>query len=353
MAYKRTIENLALEGGGVRGIAYTGALQVLEDCNIMSGIKNVAGTSVGAIVAAFMSIGMTSKEIQDALFQKNFSDFQDKHKLGELSRKYGWHSGNNFLNWLKFFIKQKTGNENTTFADLKQNCKEDSDTYKSLTVFATDLNEHKVVAFSSHHNDSNMLKVPIAEAVRASMSIPMFFDAWQFPAKIPNDHIYVDGGAMYNYPLTYFDVDTNNDNYHTYNPGGKYKINRKTIGLYLADLTGKIKTSEVHYGGFLQFKRFVEYGKGLTNSVLNAPYVDLMRHPADIYRTVFIDTFGMSPTNFSLEERCKCALIQSGIENTTNRLKEWRVINNDYEPPKPWNTACEEIIEKNPGETCF
>ena len=41
-------KNLVFEGGGVKGIAYAGALQVLETQNGMPDIKRVAGTSAGA-----------------------------------------------------------------------------------------------------------------------------------------------------------------------------------------------------------------------------------------------------------------------------------------------------------------
>ncbi len=42
-------KNLALEGGGVRGLAYAGALEVLEQKNILQHIEKVAGSSAGAI----------------------------------------------------------------------------------------------------------------------------------------------------------------------------------------------------------------------------------------------------------------------------------------------------------------
>ena len=48
-----TYKNLVLEGGGIRGIAYGGALNELQARNILPGINRVAGTSAGAIQAAF------------------------------------------------------------------------------------------------------------------------------------------------------------------------------------------------------------------------------------------------------------------------------------------------------------
>jgi NTE family protein len=44
--------------------------------------------------------------------------------------------------------------------------------------------------------------VPVAEAVRMSMSIPLFFAAVMF-----NGEVHVDGGAVWNYPIEIFDGD--------------------------------------------------------------------------------------------------------------------------------------------------
>ncbi len=43
--------NLVFEGGGVKGIAYVGAIKVLEEKGIMPNIVRVGGTSAGAINA--------------------------------------------------------------------------------------------------------------------------------------------------------------------------------------------------------------------------------------------------------------------------------------------------------------
>jgi NTE family protein len=58
-------KNLVFEGGGVKGIAYSGALQVLEQQNIMSDIKRVAGTSAGAITAALVALGANGKDVAE------------------------------------------------------------------------------------------------------------------------------------------------------------------------------------------------------------------------------------------------------------------------------------------------
>lgn len=53
-------KNLVLEGGGVRGIAYAGALQALEENHIVDSIPRVAGTSVGNIIVTLIAVGYTS-----------------------------------------------------------------------------------------------------------------------------------------------------------------------------------------------------------------------------------------------------------------------------------------------------
>ncbi len=50
-------KNLALEGGGVRGLAYSGALEVLENKGILKNIERVAGSSAGAIAGLMISLG--------------------------------------------------------------------------------------------------------------------------------------------------------------------------------------------------------------------------------------------------------------------------------------------------------
>lgn len=56
-------KNLVLEGGGVKGIAYVGALDVLIEKGIVSSIERVGGTSAGAINAILLGLGFTQSEV--------------------------------------------------------------------------------------------------------------------------------------------------------------------------------------------------------------------------------------------------------------------------------------------------
>ncbi len=75
MSYQ--FKNLVFEGGGVKGIAYVGAMQVLEEKGILPDIQRVGGTSAGAINATLVALGFTNTEQRSILKKLDFNDFMD------------------------------------------------------------------------------------------------------------------------------------------------------------------------------------------------------------------------------------------------------------------------------------
>ena len=74
---KPVYKNLALEGGGLRGIAYAGAFKALEENGTMQGIENIVGSSAGAIAGLMISIGYNADEIDSILMSQKFQKFND------------------------------------------------------------------------------------------------------------------------------------------------------------------------------------------------------------------------------------------------------------------------------------
>ena len=96
MAYH--FRNLVFEGGGVKGIAYVGALEVLDKEGILKDIKRVAGTSAGALVAVLIGLGYSAKELKDILWSINFQNFLDSswgviRNTKRFIEDYGWYKG--------------------------------------------------------------------------------------------------------------------------------------------------------------------------------------------------------------------------------------------------------------------
>lgn len=279
------IENLVFKGGGVLGIAYAGAIEVLEEKQILQQTKRVAGSSAGAITATLVSLGYTAAEITQIVNSTDFKSFEDGNEIVDtlhVFNKYGFYKGDAFLNWMQGYIKNKGFAIDATFGDFQnKGCKD-------LYVFASDLNIQGLKEFSSVQTPN----VPVAEAVRASMSIPLFFEAWQFSNNNPDDHIYVDGGMMYNYPITIFD-----------NNG---QPNQQTLGLFLSNLGTPLPPNNLQTG------QFVSYVKNLLDSVLNAQVVNFQHDITEENRSIVIDNLGISATNFKLTDDQKTALYNSG-----------------------------------------
>lgn len=206
--------NLVFEGGGVRGIAYGGALNVLEQRGLLRHVERVGGTSVGSITALLVALGYTASEMTTILADLKIQQFNDGRwffigGFHRMARHYGWYRGKRFEHWLETLIAHKTGNPNLTFAQLHQR---KGGIFKDLYVTGTDLTDQKMVVFSHEHTPD----LPLKTAVRVSMSVPLYFGAVfmddQFnvvrkPRKGQTYHILVDGGLTANYPLGLFDVD--------------------------------------------------------------------------------------------------------------------------------------------------
>ncbi|XP_021371581.1 uncharacterized protein LOC110462082 isoform X2 [Mizuhopecten yessoensis] len=160
-------ENLVFEGGGAEGAGFCGALKVIEDLGFMQNIKRFAGTSAGAITAALVAVGYTSKEVDEFLSQDLNTILLD-HKWGILSllpslrKDFGWNPGNRFSNWLGGVLAKIMGDPDVTFAQL----------YKKrgveLCVVVTNVSRMT----EEYCHPKTTPHMPIRTAVRMSMSIP-------------------------------------------------------------------------------------------------------------------------------------------------------------------------------------
>lgn len=73
----KEIKYLVLEGGGGKGFAFLGAIQVLEKLEVVQNIQGFGGASAGAITALLLSMGMGSRAIADFLNTTDFGAFFD------------------------------------------------------------------------------------------------------------------------------------------------------------------------------------------------------------------------------------------------------------------------------------
>src|SRR5512140_779648 len=201
------IKNLVFQGGGVKGIAYAGAIQVLQAKDQLRTVENVAGASAGAITAALLALGATADEIQSIVGSTDFASFMDGKGgvVGDtvrLVKYYGIHKGEEFEQWFRQQIRtitqRRTGTAqpDLTFAQLSALAAKEPARFHNLYVVATNLTRQIAEVFSAQTRPD----VPLWQAVRMSMSIPLFFEAFHF-----NGEVYADGGLSWNYPIDLFD----------------------------------------------------------------------------------------------------------------------------------------------------
>jgi NTE family protein len=241
--------------------------------------------------------------------------------------KYGLYSGDEILKFIHECYKASALelNENSTFKEFRKA------NGKDLIVFASNLNERNINEFSA-------LKTPdciVAEAIRASMSIPFFFKSWQFSNKIPNDHIYVDGGVMFNYPLSFFDKPRFHDNQLT--------LNQETIGLFLepkkvyeiyeanpvedSDSDLKLHVQNKFRKKYIRLVKFrynmwiTNYIKYLFEALMYSQDIELFEESHLVRRTIFIDDLGISATKFNLTDKDKDDLVASGRAGAVHYYK--------------------------------
>ncbi len=320
MAYH--FRNLVFEGGGVKGIAYVGALDVLTEKNIIPAIERVGGTSAGAINAVLVGLGFTAKETSDVLWSLDFNRFLDDswgyiRDIDRLVEQYGWYKGDYFRHWIGQLIREKTGNSESTFADIE--AMKDKRGFRSLYFMGTNLTTRFSEVFSAEHTP----RTCVADAVRISMSIPLFFAA----KRDLRGDLFVDGGVLDNYPIKLFDrrkyLDSKNfkepDYYKRVNKGLKdierpisqYVYNQETLGFRL-DSKEEIAVFRDHAEPPRhRINDFFDYTWALIETVIDAQQSRHL-HSDDWMRTVYIDTLGVSTTDFGLSDEKKKALVASG-----------------------------------------
>jgi NTE family protein len=325
--------NLIFEGGGVKGIAYVGAMEELRARGIAPQIKRVGGTSAGAINAILVGLNYSEEETKNILWKLNFKNFMDDswgaiRDSERLLEKFGWYKGNFFRNWIGKVIKAKTGNTESTFADIE--ALKEKKGFKSLYFIGTNLSTRFSEVFSYEHTP----RMCVADAVRISMSIPLFFAA----KRSPRGDCYVDGGVLDNYPVKLFDRkkyiespqqqrttgyydEINADLAASDRPISEYVYNKQTLGFRL-DTKEEISVFRDQAEPPLhEIDNFFDYAWALIETFMDAQQSSHL-HSDDWQRTIYIDTLGVKTTEFDLPDEKKLALVDSGRQGVKQYF-EW------------------------------
>jgi NTE family protein len=312
--------DMVFEGGGVKGIGLAGAYRELFDNGYAP--RCVAGTSAGAITAALVAAGYDGEELEEiVLHEMHFPDFADRprlHVLGPLGsaidvlRELGLHSGDYFHKWIADRLAAKGI---TTFKDLRIEQPENDKRLYRLKVIASDLTDYAMLVLP---DDAEKLGVApdelsVADAVRMSMSIPVFFDPVLRDDAGGRRHMIVDGGMLSNYPVWLFDA-----------PGGQ-EPRFPTFGFLLVapnqrnPLLPHPLPAAPHDNGMPSPTGYV---KMLADTMMEAHdrfYVE----QENFVRTIAIPTCGVTTTEFDIAEAKAKELFESGRNAAKSFLSTW------------------------------
>ncbi|HMD52455.1 MAG TPA: patatin-like phospholipase family protein [Solirubrobacteraceae bacterium] len=310
--------DLVFEGGGVKGIGLAGSYFELYQEGYRPAC--VAGTSAGAITAALVAAGCTGEELRELVLERmDFPKFADRRRLGivgeagELLVDKGLHDGSYFLEWIRSELKAKGV---TSFGDLRN---EDPGAPASrryrLQVVASDLTDCSMLVLPQDSAklgiDPNELEV--AEAVRMSMSIPIFFDPVIHQDRVSGrKHLIVDGGLLSNYPIWLFDSP----------PGTPPKI--PTFGMLLVapNQTDPLLPQPPSGSEPAKVPSLVGYVKAIADTMMQA-HDRLYVEQANYVRTIPIPTLGVTTTDFEIPAEKARELFQSGRAAAAAFLKTW------------------------------
>jgi NTE family protein len=303
------------QGGGVKGLALVGALLEFADKSrhpdaYVGDWVNVAGTSAGAIIAAYLACGHDAGQTRALVQNAPYERFVDWGPGGEiiggglnLLRYHGLARGVVFRDWFDAAIGGQTfgdiGRAGRTLRLIAADV-----TRREILVLPGDLSSYRV-AGSGQPIDPQGFSV--ADAVRMSMSIPYFFQ----PIELVHHHsgqpsTIVDGGVLSNFPVWLFDVEDRDPL-------------RPTFGFHLIDGKGV-------GGGLARVIDGLGWVAGMAADIFHTAtcaWDQRFLSRSTLVRTCTVSAGEIGTTDFDLTEDQKQWLLDSGRDAAREFLTQW------------------------------
>ncbi|HET9851727.1 MAG TPA: patatin-like phospholipase family protein [Candidatus Limnocylindrales bacterium] len=308
--------DLVLEGGGVKGIALVGAISVLEEAGYR--FNRVAGTSAGSIVGALVAAGLSSAEMVEIVRGLDYTRFRDvgpEDRVPGLGRLYslmtqqGIYEGTYFKRWLAEILESKGIRtfDDVAYEDAGAGADLPQEQRFRLVVMASDVTTGRLRRLPWDYPELGLDagSVPVVDAVRASMSIPFFFEPVRLPSKTYGTELWlVDGGMLSNFPVEVFDRSHGNP------------PRWPTFGIKLSARRGA-QAVRFHVDSTVDLARSM---LATMTSFHDQMHID---DPGVVARTIFIDTFGVKATDFDLTPATADRLFESGRAAARSFLETW------------------------------
>nr|WP_254639683.1 patatin-like phospholipase family protein [Cohnella sp. GbtcB17] len=286
------------EGGGVRGIAFVGAIETMEAQGCVW--QRIAGNSAGSIVAALLASGYNGSEIKTLMKSLDYRQLLGRTWLNEvpfrnkalpLLFKSGIYVNEPLERTIEMWLQQKGIR---TFGDLPLG---------KLTIVASNISNGKMVVFPDDLPDYGLCpaELSIAAAVRMSTTLPFFFQPYRWKTAIDRRPYFIlDGGLLSNYPIWLFDVPSA-PRWPTFG----FRLSEKRTYDPVRRVRGPVSLFGAMFKTMLQAH--------------DQRHVD--KHSES--RTIFIPTDKVATTKFDLTEYDQAWLMESGQRAAQSFLESW------------------------------
>lgn len=210
----KVYDTIVLSGASTKGFIILGALQYLQDKELINNFNNIIGTSSGAIISYLLCIGYTPVEIVVYICTHNLLEKMQTFNMVDLVQGNGATSFHPIQEGIEKMTIAKIGYL-PTLKDIKEKFG------KNLIIVTHNITEDK----SEYLSHKNFPELPCLVALRMSANIPLVFDHYRY-----GHSFYIDGGISDNFAIQLGD-----------------KIGEKVIGINLISKTNdlSVEISEI------------------------------------------------------------------------------------------------------------
>jgi predicted acylesterase/phospholipase RssA len=179
------IKNIIFAGGGLKGWAYVGTIQALNESSVVSfkDLEQIIGVSIGSLFGLMYLLRIDTDYLLDFIMDLDYTDMVDVD-IDNILNNQSVMVGRRYESKIRELIAQ-TIDPDITFNDLRKYSK------ILFTVNALNITYSKLEYF-------NYLLTPdvkVVDAIRASSAIPVLLPPWKI-----GECYYYDGGIINNCP---------------------------------------------------------------------------------------------------------------------------------------------------------
>lgn len=178
-------KRLVFCGGGTRCLVFLQGLVNLETKGVLRDVNEYWGTSAGAMIASLYAFTKSPKQIKDIMFHADYQRFRDidiSNLIG-MQQTWGLDDGKSLVQEIeRVFDTLQPGGKEKCLKDMPE-----------LNIVVSDITVRETVVC----NSKTFPNLRIVDALRASMSLPVFFTPYKHPE---SGHMWIDGAIRANFP---------------------------------------------------------------------------------------------------------------------------------------------------------